>query len=158
MSVIPPEGLTRRIFGAGTGPDGCRWYSWESYYRLIGVWDLVARGYFISWGASQKRGESGSGVLCRTLSDRTWTILDFTRDVPSRWVLTTVLYSNFSNRPYPLAQNRATIDLVGCKAKTFKNSPSTASQNHQKRCSSSIDKMCVPHVRTKPDLKDPEEC
>ena len=37
---------------------------------LVGVRDLVARGYFIPGGASQRGGGSGSGVPCRTLSDR----------------------------------------------------------------------------------------
>ena len=35
----------------------------------IGVRDLVARGYVIPGGASQRGGGSGSGVTCRTLSD-----------------------------------------------------------------------------------------
>ena len=36
---------------------------------LIGVRDLVARGYFIPGGASRRGCGSGAGVPCRTLSD-----------------------------------------------------------------------------------------
>ena len=38
----------------------------------VGVRDLVARGYFISGGASQRGWWSGAGVPCRTLSDLDW--------------------------------------------------------------------------------------
>ena len=70
--------------------------------------DLVARCYVIPGGASQRGGGPSSGVPCRTLSDQ-----DSGRSLgrPDRdgfwhW------YSNFWNRPYPLAQNRGTI-LMG---------------------------------------------
>ena len=65
---------------------------------LIGVRDLVARGYFIPGGVSQRVGESGFGVPRRTLSD-----LDSGQSpvMPHRdrfwhW------YNNFWNRLYPL--------------------------------------------------------
>ena len=69
----------------------------------VGVRDLVARGYFIPGGASQRGCGQAPMFQCRTLSDLDYPGLrSVTCDVSSRWVLTTVLeYSNFSNRPYP---------------------------------------------------------
>ena len=69
----------------------------------VGVQDLVARGYVIPGGASQ-RGGSGSGVLCRTLSDR-----DSRQShvMPDRDGFGHQ-YNNFWHRPY-LAQKRGTI-------------------------------------------------
>ena len=57
----------------------------------IGVRDLVARGYFIPGGASQRGGGQAPMFPCRTLSDLDYPGLrSVTCDVSSRWVLTTV--------------------------------------------------------------------
>ena len=58
---------------------------------FIGVRDLVARGYFIPWGASQKGGGQAPMFPCRTLSDLDYPGLkSVTCDVSSRWVLALV--------------------------------------------------------------------
>ncbi len=68
----------------------CSEYSWACSGH-VGVRDLVARGYFIPGGASQRGGGSGSGVPCRTLSDLDDPGLrSVTCDVSSRRVLTLV--------------------------------------------------------------------
>ena len=60
-------------------------------YDQIGVRDLVARGYFIPGGASQRGGGQAPMFPCRTLSDLDYPGLrSVTCDVSSRWVLTTV--------------------------------------------------------------------
>ena len=58
---------------------------------VVGVRDLVARGYFIPGGASQRGGGQAPMFPCRTLSDLDYPGLrSVTCDVSSRWVLTTV--------------------------------------------------------------------
>ena len=71
----------------------------------VGVRDLVARGYFIPGGASQRGGGPGSGVPCRTLSYLDSGQSPTMSQHRGYWQP----YGNFSNRPYPLAQNRDTI-------------------------------------------------
>ena len=68
------------------------WYdSMSTDYLEIGVRDLVARGYFIPGGASQRGGGQAPMFPCRTLSDLDYPGLrSVTCDVSSRWVLTTV--------------------------------------------------------------------
>ena len=57
----------------------------------VGVRDLVARGYFIPGGASQRGGGEAPMFPCRTLSDLDYPGLrSVTCDVSSQWVLTTV--------------------------------------------------------------------
>ena len=70
--------------------------------------DCLAHGYSIPGGASQKRVKSDSGEWCRTLSDLDWGQIS----VMSHRDGFRQPYSNFSNRPHPLAQNRGTI-LMG---------------------------------------------
>ena len=58
---------------------------------LVGVRDLVARGYFILGGVRQRGGGQAPMFPCRTLSDLDYPGLrSVTCDVSSRWVLTTV--------------------------------------------------------------------
>ena len=65
--------------------------TWHHLNRFIGVRDLVARGYFIPGGASQRGGGQAPMFPCRTLSDLDYPGLrSVTCDVSSRWVLTTV--------------------------------------------------------------------
>ena len=71
----------------------------------VGVRDLVARGYSIPGRMSQRGVGSGSGVPCRTLSDRDSGQSPVMPHRDGFWHC----YSNFWNRPHPLAQNFDTI-------------------------------------------------
>ena len=71
----------------------------------VGVRDLVARGYVIPGRMSQRGVGPGSGVQCRTLSDRDSGQSPKMPDRDGFWHW----YSNFWSRPYPLAQNFDTI-------------------------------------------------
>ena len=63
----------------------------KNFSSIVGVRDLVARGYFIPGGASQRGGGQAPMFPCRTLSDLDYPGLrSVTCDVSSRWVLTTV--------------------------------------------------------------------
>ena len=58
MSVIPPEGLTRRIFGPGTGPGGSRWpvrFIWPDFQAKPPVLDPLGTK-FDAFGASHNFG------------------------------------------------------------------------------------------------------
>ena len=58
---------------------------------IIGVRDLVARGYSIPGGASQREGSQVQMFPCRTLSDLDYPGLrSVTHDVPARRILATV--------------------------------------------------------------------
>ena len=81
-------------------------HRWQMPERgVVGVRDLVARGYFIPGGVSQRGRGSGSGVPCRTLSDRDSCQPPMVPDSDGFWHW----YNNFWNPPYPLAQNFDTI-------------------------------------------------
>ena len=75
---------------------------------VVGVRDVVARGYFIPGGASQRG--VGQAPAFRVARCQTWTILDSGQSpMISQHAGFGQPYSNFSNRPYPLAQNFDTI-------------------------------------------------
>ena len=86
--------------------------SMTSLRLFVGVRDLVARGYVIPGGVSQR------GVVrfrCfRVARCQTWTILDSgqspTMSHHAGFWQTYSNYSNFANRPDPLAQNRGYLN------------------------------------------------
>ncbi len=89
MSVIPPEGLTRRIFGPGTGPDGSGRpvrFIWTNFQAKPPVLDPFGTK-FDAFGASHNfGGDLTSPVLLCTIpagafSRRKWPPLDLTSPV-----------------------------------------------------------------------------
>ena len=89
MSVIPPEGLTRRIFGPGTGPDSTRRplrFIWTNFQAKRTVLDPFGTK-FDAFGASHNfGGDLTSPVLLCTIPagaffQRKWPPLDLTSPV-----------------------------------------------------------------------------